>query len=68
METLVHNESGRIFRKVSVVGKMITITPELASYLEKGFIFTREWGEDGITIISRDELENEFKEVDDDRN
>ena len=45
---------------------MITMTPELASYLEKGFIFTREWGEDGITIISRDELENEFTEIDDD--
>lgn len=66
MATFVHDESGRIFRKVSVVGKMITMTPELASYLEKGFIFTREWGEDGINIISRDELENEFTEIDDD--
>lgn len=66
MATFVHNESGRIFRKVSAVGKITTMTPELASYLEKGFIFIREWGEDGITIISRDELENEFTEIDDD--
>lgn len=66
MATFVHNESGKIFRKVSVVGKIITTTPELASYLEKGFILTREGGEDGITIISRDELENEFTEIDDD--
>lgn len=65
MVTFVHDESGRIFRKVPVVGKIITVTPELASYLEKGFIFTRELGEDVITIISRDELENEFTEVDD---
>lgn len=66
MATFVHNDSGRLFKKVPVVGTIITVTPELESYLEKGFIFTRELGENGITVISRDELENEFTELSDD--
>lgn len=66
MTTLVHNDSGRLFNKVSPIGKIFIVTAELAVYLEKGFIFTRELGKEGITVISRDELEREFTEIDGD--
>lgn len=63
MTTFVHGDSGRLFRKISPVGKVFVVTAELANYLEKGFIFTRELGKEGITIISRDELQSEFTEL-----
>lgn len=66
MATLVHNDSGRRFREISTVGQKFTVTPEMARYIRKGAIFLREFGEKNITIIDRDELENEFTELSDD--
>ena len=66
MATFVHNDSGRLYREVSPVGSVFTITPEISVYLRKGVIFMREFGEDNITVINRDELESEFTELSDD--
>lgn len=63
MSTFVHNDSGRLYREVSPVGMVITVTPENSVYLRKGAIFLREFGEDNITMINRDELESEFSEL-----
>ena len=63
MSTFVHNDSGKLYREVSPVGMVFIITPEISVYLRKGFIFLREFGEDNITMINRDELESEFSEL-----
>lgn len=66
MATFVHNDSGSLFREVSPVGRTFTVTPEMAGYLRRGAIFMREFGEDKLTVVSRDELENEFTGLSDD--
>ena len=66
MATLVHNDSGRLFREISPVGQVFTVTPEMARFIRKGAIFLREFGEKNITIIDRNELENEFTELSND--
>ena len=66
MSTFVHNDSGKLYREVSTVGMVITVTPEISVSLRKGAIFLREFGEDNITMINRDELENEFTELSND--
>lgn len=63
MSTFVHNDSGKLYREVSPVGMVFTITPEISVYLRRGVIFMREFGEDNITVINRDELESEFSEL-----
>lgn len=63
MTTFVHNDSGRLYREISPVGRVLTVTPEMASYLSKGVIFLQEFGEKNITVLDRDELENEFTEL-----
>ena len=66
MATFVHNDSGRLFRKVSPIGQIFTVTPEMAKYIERGVVFMREFGEKNITAVSRDELETEFTELSND--
>lgn len=66
MATFVHNDSGRLFREISPVGKVFTVTPETARYLRKGAIFMREFGEKNITVVDRDELEREFTDLSND--
>lgn len=63
MTTFVHNDSGRLYREISPVGRVFIITPEMAGYLRKGAIFMREFGENNITVVNRDELESEFTEL-----
>ncbi len=63
MATLVHNDSGRLFREISPVGLEFTVTTEMAKYIRSGAIFLREFGEKKITIVDRDEFENEFTEL-----
>lgn len=66
MASFVHNDSGRLFREISPVGQIITVTPEIAGYLGKGVIFMREFGEKNITVVDKDELEREFTELSND--
>ena len=66
MASFVHNDSGRLFREISSVGQIITVTPEIAGYLRKGVIFMREFGEKNITVVDKDELEREFTELSND--
>lgn len=66
MASFVHNDSGRLFREISPVGQIITVTPEIAGYLRKGVIFMREFGEKNITVVDKDELEREFTELSND--
>lgn len=63
MTTFVHNDSGRLYREISPVGRVLTVTPEMASYLRKGAIFMREFGGNNITVVDRDELQSEFTEL-----
>lgn len=63
MSTFVHNDSGRLFREIFPAGQVLTLTPEMARYIRKGAIFLREFGEKKITIVDRDELENEYTEL-----
>lgn len=63
MTTFVHNDSGRLYREISLVGRVFIITPQIASYLRKGVIFMREFGEKNITVVDRDELQSEFMEL-----
>lgn len=63
MTIFVHNDSGRLYREISPVWRVFTVTPEMAGYLRKGAIFMREFGENSITVVSRDELEREFTEL-----
>ena len=66
MATFVHNDSGSLFREVLPVGQTFTVTPKMAGCLRRGAIFMREFGEDKLTVVSRDELENEFTGLSDD--
>lgn len=63
MATFVHKDSGRLYREISPVGRVFAVTPEMAGYLRKGAIFMREFGEENITVIDRDELQSEFTEL-----
>lgn len=66
MTTFVHNDSGRLFREISIVGQVFTVTPEMARYVRKGAVFMRELGDKNITVVDRDELEREFTELSND--
>lgn len=66
MATFVHNDSGRLFREISPVGRTFIVTPEIAGYIREGAIFIREFGEKNITVVDRDELEREFTELSND--
>lgn len=60
MTTFVHNDFGRLYREMSLVGRVFIVAPEIASYLRKGAIFMREIGEKNLTVVDRDELQSEF--------
>lgn len=66
MTTFVHNDSGRLFREISIVGQVFTVTPEMARYVRKSAVFMRELGDKNITVVDRDELEREFTELSND--
>lgn len=63
MATFVHKDSGRLYREISPVWRVFIVTPEMAGYIRKGAIFMREFGEENITVIDRDELQSEFTEL-----
>ena len=66
MASFVHNDSGKLFREISPVGQVFTVTQEMAGYLRKGAIFMREFWEKNITVVDKDELEREFTELSND--
>lgn len=68
MTTYVHNKTGHLYREIDPTGQVLTITPENKVRLEKGIVLFCQYGENELTVLSKDEVESDFTLLTEDDN